>query len=86
MRDIEQIVKGLANGRRLAILKHLRYRREASVTDISGAIKLSFRSTSRHLSKLSSARLIEHDQRGLQVFYRLSTDLPLFTRQLIAIL
>ena len=86
MQDLERIVKGLANRRRLAILKHLRQRREASVTDIARAIKLSFKSTSRHLSVLGAARLLEHEQRGLQVFYRLSSGLPLFVRQLLTIL
>lgn len=69
MRELERTLKALANRRRLTILKYLKEKKEATVGDIAHEIKLSFKSTSRHLSVLSSANILEKDQRSLQMFY-----------------
>jgi ArsR family transcriptional regulator len=71
MKDYEKVLKALANRRRLAIVKHLKDKGETSVGDIAEAIRLSFRSTSRHLGVLASADIVEKEQRSLQMFYRL---------------
>ncbi|MEX2033475.1 MAG: metalloregulator ArsR/SmtB family transcription factor [Candidatus Colwellbacteria bacterium] len=76
MREMERVLKALANKRRLAIVKYLKKHREASVGELAGAIKLSFKSTSRHLNILTAADILDKDQRSLQVFYRLSDTLP----------
>ena len=76
MKDLERILKALANKRRLAILKFLKRKKEASVGSIAGEIHLSFKSTSRHLSILASAGLVEKEQRSTQVFYRISVLMP----------
>jgi len=62
----------LANRRRLAILKYLKEKGEASVGEIAGAIHLSFTATSKHLAVLSAIDIVEKDQRSLQMFYRLA--------------
>ncbi len=49
-RELEKQLKALANRRRLAILKYLKSKREASVGDIAEEINLSFKSTSKHLA------------------------------------
>ncbi len=72
VREMEKVFKALANRRRLAILFHLKKRKEASVGVIAEAIKLSFKATSRHLSVLSHAGLIEKDQRSLEVYCKIS--------------
>jgi len=72
---IERILKALANRRRLAIIKHLKKEKEAVVGDISEEIKLSFKSTSKHLSVLLAANIVEKEQRSLQMHYRLSSNL-----------
>ncbi|HEY4490311.1 MAG TPA: metalloregulator ArsR/SmtB family transcription factor [Candidatus Paceibacterota bacterium] len=72
MNSIEKILKALANKRRLAIVKYLDSKKGASVGDIAEAIKLSFRSTSRHLRVLSSVDIIEGSQIGLTVIYKLT--------------
>ena len=64
---MEKILKALANRRRLKILQLLKERRRVSVTEIAGHIKLSFKSTSRHLSVLRNADLVEGEQVGLSV-------------------
>ena len=73
MKNLERVLKALANKRRLEILKALKGGRdkELSVGEISERINLSFKATSRHLSILISADILGKEQRGLQVFYRI---------------
>ena len=85
-KEFERVLKALANKRRLAILRYLRKEKEASVGDIAEEIKLSFRATSRHLSVLSGTNILEKEQRNVQVFYRLSSDLPEPAQKIISIL
>ena len=73
-KDLEKILKVLANRRRLAIIKYLKDTRGAPVGEIAREINLSFRSTSKHLSILFSANLVDKDQNNKQVFYKLSSD------------
>ena len=73
IRDIERILKALANRRRLAILKYLKDKKEARVGDIAGTIRLSFKATSKHLGILFAADIVEKEQRSLEMWYRLSS-------------
>lgn len=73
MKELERILKALANKRRLAILQFLKKNTEASVTELAGAIHLSFKSTSRHLSVLSVVDILEKEQRSIQMYYRLNS-------------
>jgi len=75
MRDIEKILKALANQRRLAIIKYIKSEKEAAVGDIARKIKLSFKATSKHLAILYGADIVEKEQRGVQIFYKLSSRL-----------
>lgn len=72
MKDLERILKALANKRRLAIVRFLRKEKEATVGDIAETIKLSFKATSKHLGILASADIVDKEQRSLQMWYRLS--------------
>ncbi len=72
MKDLEKTLKALANKRRLAIVKHLKVHPDTAVGDIAGAIKLSFRSTSKHLGVLAAADVVEREQHSLQMFYRIA--------------
>ncbi|HEY4514336.1 MAG TPA: metalloregulator ArsR/SmtB family transcription factor [Candidatus Paceibacterota bacterium] len=72
MKEIERNLKALANARRLKIVLYLRRVKKASVSDIAEEIKLSFKSTSRHLSVLASAGIISKEQVGLEVFNNIS--------------
>lgn len=74
MKELEKILKALANKRRLAILKYLKKNQPATVTNIASEIDLSFKSTSKHLGVLSAADIVEKDQRSLQMFYRIAVN------------
>jgi len=81
MKEYEKIFKALANSRRLQIIKYLKFKKKATVTDISEHIRLSFKSTSRHLSILYSSGVVDREQKNLSVFYSLLniSDCPLKT-------
>lgn len=72
MKELEKQLKALANARRLKILKYLEKAGKASVGDIAREIKLSFKSTSRHLAVLRAAEMVCADQQSLVVFYSLA--------------
>lgn len=83
MKEIELIIKALANRRRLAIIKFLKNHREASVGEIAGQIRLSFKATSKHLNILARVDLLDKEQRSLTVFYRLQSSQKPFVKSLI---
>lgn len=85
-RELESSLKALANRRRLAIVRFIKRKKEASVGDIADEIKLSFKSTSRHLSVLFSAGLLDREQRSLQVFYKLAPDIAEPVRRVVSTL
>lgn len=71
IKDLEKIMKALANRRRLAILQFLKKQKRASVSQVARKIKLSIKSTSKHLSILAAVDIIEREQRSLNVYYSL---------------
>ncbi len=73
-KEFERILKALANRRRLAIIKFLKQEKEATVGGIAEKIKLSFKATSKHLGILFAADIVEKEQKGLQMWYYLSTQ------------
>jgi DNA-binding transcriptional ArsR family regulator len=85
-RELEKQLKALANRRRLAILRHLKIRREATVSEIADAIHLSLKATSKHLGMLSALDIVEREQRSLQVFYRLSISNSSTVKHVISLL
>ncbi len=82
-REIERVLKALANKRRLAILESLRKNKEKSVGEIADGIKLSFRATSKHLSILVGAEILDREQRSLQMFYSLNKSAPDIVKHLL---
>jgi DNA-binding transcriptional ArsR family regulator len=68
-KELEKVLKALANRRRVAILKYLKRVESASVGNIAHEIKLSFRATSRHLAILFGADIVEKEQSGLAMLY-----------------
>ncbi|MDO8471385.1 MAG: metalloregulator ArsR/SmtB family transcription factor [bacterium] len=85
-KEKERILKALANRRRLAIIDILRKGNEKSVGEIADNIRLSFRATSKHLSVLMNADILEKEQRSLQMFYSLNKNAPDTIKQLLRIL
>jgi ArsR family transcriptional regulator len=86
MKETEKVLKALANRRRLAIIKLLNENKKVMVSEISRHIKLSFKSTSKHLANLRNASLVDREQVGLEVFYSLAVPLTEITKSVISVL
>ena len=84
MKDLERILKACANRRRLEILKFLKRHRRASVSEIAAEIDLSFKSTSRHLSVLRAANILDREQIGLEVYYYIAEPIEVTAKHVIA--
>lgn len=78
MKELSKQLKAIANERRLKILVLLTRGKAWTVGNIAEALKLSFRSTSRHLQVLKYAGLIADEQSGPFVYYRLDRHHPIF--------
>ena len=85
-KELVKILKALANRRRLAILFVLKNNKELTVGCIAEKIKLSFKSTSKHLLILSSVDIVEKDQKNTQMFYRISPSVSETVRKIILLL
>jgi len=86
LKELEKLLKALANKRRLAILRYLKKNGEANVTEIADVIKLSVKSTSRHLAVLFSADFVDRRQQSLEVYYWCTPSLPPPVKGVIGIL
>lgn len=83
MKQLEKIFKGLANRRRLAIVKLLAGKKEVAVADIADEINLSFTSTSKHLGILRQLDILDRRQESLTVYYCLASPLSPIIKTLI---
>lgn len=70
------VFKALGNINRIKIIKMLSVGKSMSVTEIATEIKVSVKSTSRHLMILRNLDLLENDGRDGHVFYSLSKNVP----------
>ena len=61
----------------------MKKKKQASVGDIAAEIRLSFKSTSRHLSVLYAAGILEKEQKSLLVFYALTKQLHKATQEVL---
>ena len=82
-KSLEKILKALANSRRLEILKALKNAKLLNVASIAKKIKLSFRSTSKHLNVLKAANIVAFQQKNTNVFYRLNIEGPKIAKHII---
>ncbi len=86
MKEQEKILKALANHRRLQIVKYIKEQKQATVGAVAGHIKLSFKSTSKHLMVLHNAGILDKEQKALLVFYSISKSLPRIAKQIIDVI
>ena len=86
MKEHEKILKALANRRRLQIIKYIKDKKLVTVTSIVRHIKLSYKSTSKHLAILHGAGLVDKEQRNLFMFYSIANPLPKLAKQVIDII
>ncbi len=70
--EFERQYKALANGKRLAILKHLSSTQRASVGQIAKEVGLTLKATSKHLGILSAIDALEKSKQSSLVFYSLA--------------
>ena len=85
-KDLERVMKAFSNKRRIAIVRFIKKSREAAVGEIAESIKLSFRATSKHLSVLFGANILEKEQRGLYIFYKVAGDMPQASQKILSLL
>ena len=71
MRELEKVLKALADNKRLRILKMLE-RRKMCVCELAFVLGITQPSASRHLKKLKNAGLIENEQNGFWTDYYLN--------------
>ncbi|MFH0891127.1 MAG: helix-turn-helix domain-containing protein [Candidatus Liptonbacteria bacterium] len=83
---LEKELKALANRRRLGILRYLKTRKDASVGDIAREIKLSLKSTSKHLAILAALDIVGREQRNIQMFYFLNYAQNQIAKYILSIL
>lgn len=86
LKPLERTLKALANKRRLAILEFLKKSGEATVGDIAEEIELSFKATSKHLSILLAANIVEREQRRLEMWYSVFTGLSAAAKAIVHLL
>lgn len=75
VKELEKLFKSLGNRRRLQIVKLLLKNNSLTVSDIAGEIKLSIRSTSKHLLHLLNVDVLEKEQRSKNVYYKISKSI-----------
>ena len=83
MKNFEKILKALANHRRLQALKFIKTNKQASVTNISEHLHLSFKSTSKHLAVLLGANIVEKEQKDLTMLYSIAVPLSKMAKNVI---
>lgn len=57
-RDIERVIKGFANHRRIEILALLSKQPDLSLSEISEILKINFKTASEHIRRLAIAKLV----------------------------
>lgn len=71
-RELERIVKGAANHRRIEILLLLDRKLDLSLTDIAEELTINFKTAHEHVRRLALAGLITKRNRGAAVCHTLS--------------
>ncbi len=85
-RELEKLFKAVGNKRRIAILQYLKKYNEASVGDLAREIRLSFKSTSKHLASLLSVDIIESNQISRWAIYSISKKQPPAIAKILSLL
>jgi len=72
LRQLERLVKGFANHRRIEILGLLERQPELSVFEIARELKVNFKTISEHIRRLAIAGLVLKRSAGNNVRHKLS--------------
>ncbi len=76
LKNLGRKFKALGNERRLRIMGELLKHKKLTVGEISDKIRLSFRSTSRHLKVLENSEFVNWEQVGINIYYFISPEVP----------
>jgi DNA-binding transcriptional ArsR family regulator len=71
-RQLERIVKGFANHRRIQIMVLIKDQPELSVQEIASKLKINIKTASEHIRRLAIAGLVLKRSRGINVLHKLS--------------
>ena len=71
-KELERIIKGFANHRRLQVLELLNKEPELSVQEISEKLKSEFKNISAHINKMAIAGLLIKRNEGNMVRHKLT--------------
>lgn len=71
-RQLERIIKGVANHRRIEILELLKREPELSVIDIAGKLNINFKTASEHIRRLAIAGLVLKRSDGASIRHKLT--------------
>ncbi len=71
-RELERIIKGVANHRRIEILELIFKSPELSVMEISEALYINFKTASEHIRRLAIASLVIKRNEDTSVRHKLS--------------
>lgn len=72
-RQLERVVKGFANHRRIEMLHLLAESPELSVDEVATALKINFKTASEHIRRLAIAGLVLKRSDGNSVRHKLTT-------------
>jgi len=86
MKEHKQVLKALANQRRLVILRLFIDHKYLTVGEIARRIKLSFKSTSKHLAVLHAVGIVDKEQKGLSMMYQINGSLPKIAKRVLELL
>lgn len=82
VRTVERVLKALANKRRIAIVLYLHSVSCANVGDIKEHLRISFPATSRHLTILAAADIVEREHISVEMRYSLRKPQSMFVKYL----
>ncbi len=72
-RDLEKIVKGFSNHRRIQILELLAKKPELSVFEVADELNINFKTASEHIRRLAAAGLVMKRNEGSAVRHALTS-------------
>jgi len=84
--ELTKIFKSFGNQNRIKILRLLKKDKESPVAEIARKIKLSVKSTSKHLNILLNVGILENEGKNKSVFYKINHDVSEFVTAILKIL
>jgi predicted ArsR family transcriptional regulator len=73
-RQLERIVRGFSNHRRIEIMELLQRTPELSLFEIADELKINFKTASEHVRRLAAADLVMKRNEGSAVRHRLTNQ------------